>query len=481
MAGLRAGIFWCKQGGTMSFEWIAILAYLAIQLGIGIYVSKRIASEKDYFLAGRSLGIWLASFSIFATWFGAETCMGSSGAIFEDGLSGSRADPFGYSFCLFFMGLFLARQLWKRQLTTLADLFRMRYGRLVEKIAVIILIPSSIIWAAAQIRAFGQIVASVTPFDVEWGVFLASMFVIAYTFLGGLLGDVITDFVQGGILMIGLIFLAVFAFWQLDGWAAIQAVEPSRWSFTSEGESFWARLDSWMIPILGSLVAQELLSRVLACKSATVAWKASMVACVIYLSVGLIPVFLGLIGPQLGLSMDDSEQFLPILAKGILPPVLYVIFMGALISAILSTVDSTLLTVSALTSHNLLAKWRFNQTESQKLKTARSIVVLAGLVGFVLAFYADGIYELVEMASSFGTAGVLIITFFGIYSRFGGRFAAAVTLVVGLVATPVFEYVLEVEAPFISAIGLSLVSFIVAGASSQLSYFKAWTLQDKKN
>ncbi len=457
----------------MSFEWMAILVYLGIQLGIGVYVSRRISSEKDYFLAGRSLGIWLASFSIFATWFGAETCMGSSGAIFQEGLSGSRADPFGYSLCLFFLGLFLARQLWKRKLTTLADLFRLRYGRLVEKIAVIILIPSSIIWAAAQIRAFGQIVASVTPFDVQWGVFLASMFVIAYTFLGGLLGDVITDFVQGGILMLGLILLAVVAFWQLDGWAAIQAVEPSRWSFTAEGESFWARLDSWMIPILGSLVAQELLSRVFACRSASVAWKASLVACMIYLSVGLIPVFLGLIGPQLGLSLDDSEQFLPVLAKSILPPVLYIVFMGALISAILSTVDSTLLTVSALTSHNLLARWKWNQTEPQKLKTARAVVVLAGLVGFLLAFYAGGIYELVEMASSFGTAGVLIITLFGIYSRFGGRLAAATTLLIGLVATPLFEHVLEVEAPFLSAIASSLGVFLLVGALSQISYFKS--------
>ena len=58
---------------------VAMLAYLALQLGIGVWISRRIRTESDYLLAGRNLGYTLATFSIFATWFGSETIMGSAG------------------------------------------------------------------------------------------------------------------------------------------------------------------------------------------------------------------------------------------------------------------------------------------------------------------------------------------------------------------------------------------------------------------
>ena len=57
----------------------AMLVYLAVQLGVGVWISRRIRNESDYLLAGRNLGYTLATFSIFATWFGSETIMGSAG------------------------------------------------------------------------------------------------------------------------------------------------------------------------------------------------------------------------------------------------------------------------------------------------------------------------------------------------------------------------------------------------------------------
>lgn len=88
-----------------------IIIYLAVQIFVGYLVSKRIKTEGDFFLAGRNLPAWMVSMSLFATWFGAETCIGSSAAVYNEGISGSRADPFGYTLCLVFMGLLLAARL----------------------------------------------------------------------------------------------------------------------------------------------------------------------------------------------------------------------------------------------------------------------------------------------------------------------------------------------------------------------------------
>ena len=66
-------------------------AYLLVQFALGMAVSRHIASETDYVLAGRKLGVALAAFSIFATCFGAETVVGAAGAIYSEGLAGGSA------------------------------------------------------------------------------------------------------------------------------------------------------------------------------------------------------------------------------------------------------------------------------------------------------------------------------------------------------------------------------------------------------
>jgi Na+/proline symporter len=140
----------------MNGTLLAILVYVLAQLGIGWWVARRIRTEDDYLVAGRNMGYGLAIFTIFATWFGAETCVSAAGAIYESGLSGGSADPFGYAVCLFLMGLVFAVPLWKRRLTTMGDLFRQRFSPAVERLAVLLMVPTSLFWAAAQIRSSGQ-------------------------------------------------------------------------------------------------------------------------------------------------------------------------------------------------------------------------------------------------------------------------------------------------------------------------------------
>ena len=56
-----------------------IAAYIVLQFGIGLWVSRRIRTEDDFLVAGRSLGPGVTTFTVFATWFGAETCVSAAG------------------------------------------------------------------------------------------------------------------------------------------------------------------------------------------------------------------------------------------------------------------------------------------------------------------------------------------------------------------------------------------------------------------
>ncbi len=445
---------------------IAIVAYLAAQIAIGIWVSRRIHTESDYLIAGRQLGYSLTTFSLFATWFGAETIISGAGSAYESGFSFSSPEPFGYGLCLVGMGLIFAAPLWKRELTTLADLFRKRYSVRTERIAAIILIPSSVLWAAAQIRAFGHIVSTVTPsLSADGAMFAAACFTVVYTAFGGLLTDAITDVIQGIVVILGLVAMAIAVFFAIDGMTGVQVAisEISLESAFSGSGSWLSSAEAWAIPICGSIVATELVGRVVGAKSALVAKRSSLIAGGIYISVGLLPLFIGLTAGGLVSGLADSEQVIPEVAKQVLPGALYVLFAGALISAILSTVDSTLLVASGLLSHNLIIPVFKVSSETMRLRLARCGVLAFGIIAWLLAISAENVFSLVEQASAFGSAGVLITVSFGLFTNRGGSLAAQATLITGI-STYVAGTVAAVQTPFLMALLASLLMYLTVAA-----------------
>lgn len=447
-----------------------LILYMLFQLAISLWAWRMIRTEDDYLLGGRKIGLIFASLSLFATWFGAETVMGSSGAVAEEGLSGARADPFGYTICLVLMAVFVAAQLRKHNYVTIGDFFRDRFSRSTELLAVFIMLPTSLTWAAAQLQAFAQVLSVVTGAEFSTMLMISTLLVILYTALGGLLADVMTDFVQGIFLILGLSVLLIYVFLHAGGvGAGLATIQPQQLSFVAESESLLSRLDTWAVPILGSLVAQEAISRLLATKDVKTARNACFAASGIYLLVGMIPVLIALVGSHFDLALGHQDEFLPAIAQQLLPHGLFILLAGALISAILSTIDSTLLTFAALTSHNIIMPISGRLTEKGKVVLNRSFVVIAGLLTYFIATAGDTIYELVEMSSSFGTAGLVVTLLLGLWvKKRGNSLAAIAAIFAGLVVTIIGEYRLELEAPFLTAIAASAVVY-GAGIAMQKS------------
>jgi Na+/proline symporter len=443
---------------------IGIGAYLVVQFAIGMLVSRRIASESDYLVAGRRLGVTLAAFSLFATWFGAETVVGAAGSIDSDGLSGGSADPFGYGLCLLVLGIAVAAPLWRRKYTTFGDLFRERYSPGVERLAVLLMVPTSVLWAAAQIRAFGQVVSASSDLEVNVAITAAAAFVVVYTVAGGLLADVVTDFVQSIGVVVGLVILFLVVGGANGGIAAlVSQIDVERLELFSTADATPLELvEAWAVPVCGSLLAVELLSRILGCKSAATARNATLIGAGLYLTVGIIPVTLGLAGPTLVPGLEEPEQLVALLAQQHLSTVVYVLFAGALISAILSTVDSCLLAAASLVSHNLVVPLSPKLTEREKVLTARLGVAVFGGIAYVIALHAGGIYELVATASAFGSAGIFVVGLFGLFGRIGGAASANAALAAGVLVWAAGEYRLQWSKPFNTAVAAARAADLLA-------------------
>ena len=452
---------------------VAIVAYLVLQLAIGVWIARRIRNESDYLIAGRSLGYTFATFSIFATWFGSETVVGSAGNAFRDGVSLASAEPFGYGLCLVLMGLVFAGPLWRRKLTTLADLFRQRYSVPVERLAAVILIPGSILWAAAQIRSFGYVVATAAPsIPIDWAIGGAAAFTLLYTVFGGLLADVIHDLLQGITIIIGLIVLLVGVLMSLDQAGgigpALGSVGPIALLPAGAGLSFWDIAEEWAIPVCGSVIATELVGRIIATRSPNVAQRSSVMAGGLYMVIGTIPLVIGLLGQRVVPTLGEAEQVIPAVAHALLPTVFFAIFAGALVSAILSTVDSTLLVSSGLLSHNLLVPVFKVTNEKTKVRIARAGVLAFGAMAYVQAIRANGVFELVESASAFGSAGTLVTVCFGLFTTLGGPVAAMLTLAIGVVSYLAASFA-GYAYPFLLSLGLSVLTYVTTAMMERMA------------
>lgn len=445
----------------------SIIIYVICQLLIGVWVSRRVSNQEDFIVAGRSLGFGLATLTIFSTWFGAESIVGSAGAVYEDGLGASGPDPFGYAVALVLMGIIFARALWSGGFLTLGDLFRREFGPNVERLGVLLILPGPVIWGGAQIRAFGKVVSAVTDLDVNLAITIAAVSVIGYTMLGGLYASALTDFIQGIVMILGLVLLMVCILWSAE--PAQLHVDPSRTHLFHVGEGGWLELiESWSIPIFSTFVAVELISRILATRNIRVAQRATIAGGLLYLLIGLLPVMMGLLAPQLlSTPLIDGEQVIPALAAQYLifpefaiPHLIYIILMGAIISAILSTVDSVLLSGASILSNNFLVRALHLTDDISQLRCTQISVGLLGLIAYVCALYADRIKELVEIASSFGSAGLFPVVCFGLFSQRGGPKAAGVAMILGLIGW-LAGIVFNLSAPYTLSVLISTIGYII--------------------
>ena len=165
-----------------------VFGYLLISVGIGLWAARRVHSAKDFAVAGHRLPFPIVMATVFATWFGAESIFGISSTFLQEGLSGVAADPFGSSICLILAGILFSRYLYKLNIITLGDFYRMRYNRSVEVITTICIVLSYLGWVAAQTKALGILFFAVSDGAIseEAGMVLGMALVLTYTVFGGM-------------------------------------------------------------------------------------------------------------------------------------------------------------------------------------------------------------------------------------------------------------------------------------------------------
>ena len=202
--------------------------------------SRRIHDFSDYLVAGRNLGVPLASLSLLATWFGAGTLLASAEEVRTAGLSAAALEPIGPGICLLLVGLFYAAPLRRAGLLTLGDFFARRFGRRAEIACAAVMVPSFFGWIAAQFSVLAVLLGELFGIPFGAGLALVAAVAVGYTLIGGMWSVTLTDAVQGVIVVLALLALGV------------SAGGGTRWGFARRGPGAARARDAARSPGRGS-------------------------------------------------------------------------------------------------------------------------------------------------------------------------------------------------------------------------------------
>ena len=424
-----------------------IVLYLLISVAIGLLASRRVHNTADYAVAGRSLPLAVVIATTFATWFGSETVLGVSARFVEGGLGEVVEDPFGASICLVLVGLFFAYRLYQKNLITLGDYYRLRYGRTIEVVCSAIILFSYLGWVAAQITALGLVFNLLTQgaLSVTVGMVLGTGIVLVYTLFGGMWSVAMTDFVQMIVIAIGLIAIAWFSADLAGGAGRVIdfAAREGKFQFFPQngGAKEWTFFFAAAITMmLGSIPQQDVFQRVMSSNSARTARIGPVVGGVLYLFFAFVPMFVVtaavLVMPETAQALlkDDPQKVLPTLVMQHMPIVLQIAFFGALLSAIMSTASATLLAPSTTFVENILRNLRPGMSDAQTLRAMRWSVL--GFTCIVLAYaitmQGTSIYEMVSGAYQVPLVGAFVPLVFGLYWKRATTQGALCAVVLGM-------------------------------------------------
>lgn len=423
---------------------------MALMLGVGFYSSSRNKSTADFIVAGRRMPFFLLTATIVATWFGSGTMMGSSGAAYDDGLLGVIADPFGSTLTFFLIGMFFARFYRRLKLLTFVELLEQRFGKVVATVSTITHLVGSIIWVGSMLLAFGLLFETLTGTPMLVGIVGGAFVVVLYTMMGGLWAVAMTDSIQIIIILVGLIVLLIVVLIDVGGWSAISPQLPENTfrilPLENSGEVWLNYIRLWLIFGLADIGSQSLLGRAMAAKSERSAQNSFYVAALGYLTFGMIPVMLGIIGSVTMPGLSSSESVIPSMAIEHLHPIAVAVFVGAILAAVMSTCDSALHAAASLISRNVLPLVRKDPSDRLSFNVARFSIPAIAFIGIFIAVWAQDIYDLLIAGNAPALAVSTVPMLVAVWWKGANRYGAWAAMAAGFV-TWVSLFFLEPELP----------------------------------
>ncbi|WP_129113429.1 sodium:solute symporter family protein [Halegenticoccus tardaugens] len=386
---------------VVTYGWYFLAAYVMLILGLGYMGYKKTDSQDDYATARGGYGFLALALAYAATVASGSTFMGIPGMAYDMGFKAgyyAMIYPIGIYFGMLFVARITKKVGDRFGSQSVPDFLGDRFQSPLLRLLAALLSLFLLFYIMSQVVAAGWMFDAIlgVPYDV--GIWLAGLLLLLYLTLGGSHADILTDAVQGAI-MIGVMALIVVMFvvgWGFDGGAgAVNAALESdqQWSTHTNPDNpifaSWWVIFLLFIAHIGFTVQPHLGNKFFAIKGTQYMKKFMTVAAIVGMALPLM--FLGgVLGAAQGLQLENPDAVIPMLFIETLPPIVAAFLGVAILSAIISTADGLIIAVSQIFANDLYRKtyvpWKGDDPEGPRvdqrtLWISRASTVIVTLVG----------------------------------------------------------------------------------------------------
>lgn len=388
----------------MNLAALTVIIYLLAVFSLGIWGKRRLGKSQEleeFHLAGRSLKPALLTGTLCATVVGASSTIGMAGLGYSVGLPGAWWMLSGTA-GLLLLSIFLAEKIRETGVSTLPELVGSFYGQRVRLAASALIALSWMGIIAVQIVAAGKVLGAVFGGDETLYMVASTAIFVLYTAHGGQRSVVRTDLLQFLIIFAGMAALFISALQVTGNSILFDQSFP-----TSEEMGLGGVISMLFVVGAAYLVGPDMYSRLLSAESPSSAKRSALASALIIVPLAFIITFLGIFASQLFPGIP-SEQAIPALMTGLLPPAALGLVTAALLAAFMSSADTTLMTTTSILTLDLYRKARPHSSREHLMTVSRLMVVAAGASALALAVSMPDIIKTLLLAYTVFSGGLLV-------------------------------------------------------------------------
>jgi solute:Na+ symporter, SSS family len=371
--------------------YVALLGlFVAVQIGVGVWVGRRVRGTLDFFVAGRRLSTRLIFATFLAANVGAGSTVGAASLGYSIGLSAwwwNASAGLGSLVLAAWAGPRLWRLASDHGFLTLGDFLEWRYGRAVRGIATSVLWVATLWILAAQLIGASSILQAVAGLPRWAGAGVGGLVMVVYFVAGGLLSSAWVNIVQLTVLLSGFAVALPLALHGVGGWSGLEAAEagaPSSRFALMGPDWWWLTTAATLVPSF--IVSPGLVQKAYGASSehaVRVGVAANGVALLIF---ALFPAVLGMIAHGLHPALPSADLALPTLLARDLPPLVGAVALAAVFAAEVSSADAVLFMLATSLSQDLYRRFIApTSADGRVLLVARGAAVVGGVAGIAIA------------------------------------------------------------------------------------------------
>ena len=437
------------QPAPIPFYTVLVL-YLGIMAFIGWYAGRKTNSIGDFFVLSGKAGVLVSGIAYFSTQFSMGTFLGTPGTIYGVGYAGMAISVPGAVFCMILPALLIGRKLitlgHKYGFLTMADYLTDRYhSKKMSGVLGVMMLFFLVPMMGAQIIGAGVIVHVFTGLP-EWvGVVGMGIIVILYCMSGGMKGAMMTDVIQGSLMIATAVVTFIVSVVMGGGFSNInhtlQSMNEAYLTFPgANGYMPWTYYVSnivlWSFFTMGQ---PHLFTKFFAMKDHKTMFNAILLGTAgMFFSATLIE-WAGVNGIASIQNIEKADQIIPMILQRGMNPFLASIFIAGIVAAGMSTIDGILVTTTGAVTRDIYQKIiNKDATDENVMKLSKVVTVIIGIIVICFGVFQPGsIFEINLFAFS-GMAIFVVPILFGIYWKKATAKGAIASVIVGIISLLLF-------------------------------------------